>query len=1498
MAAVMWGLSLFALPAQAQYGGGSGTPEDPYQIWDANHMQAIGANPLDWGKHFKLMADIDLSIFTGTSFNIIGTESRPFTGVFDGNGHTISNFSYTSTGTSYIGLFGDVKGATIKKLGLIYPNVDAGTGGLVGSLVGHLEDGTITECYVEGGSVSGDRFVGGLVGVNGSCALWGGSSSTIANCYSTASVSGDWYVGGLVGLNGSCAPWGWCSSSTITNCYSTCSVSGNYCVGGLVGSNSGSVLNCYSTSSVTGKYDRVGGLVGTNEYGKITNCYSTGSASGGEFVGGLVGGNFDGYITYCYSTGSVDGNDYLGGLVGFNDGGMVTYSFWDIETSGQTTSAGGWGKTTAQMQTASTFYAWACVDDFAWTIDEGNDYPRLVWENKLGELITIPPGLYRGGTGEPNDPYLIYTAEQLNTIGLVPCHFDKHFKLMADIDLSGFTGTSFNIIGSGWKYFSGVFDGNGHTISNFSYTSTGTEYIGLFGYVSGENAVIRDLAFIDPNVDAGSGHYVGSLVGLLSNGTVTNCYAEGGSICGKGGVGGLVGYNSGKIIDCYSTGSISGYADIGGLVGRNYDGAISNCYSTGSVVGDEYVGGLVGGNGNGGTITNCYSTSSVSGTGWQVGGLVGWNSGTITDCYSTSSVSGGSLVGGLVGYNPGTITGCYSTGSVSGDSRVGGLVGRNGGLITDCYVTGSVKGENDVGGLVGSNWEGTITNCYSTCSVSGDRYVGGLVGWNYFGTITSSYSTGSVSGVEDVGGLVGRNGTSWGEGAITNCYSTASVSGQDYVGGLVGFNEEGTITNCYSTGSVSGQSQVGGLVGRHLYGEVTASFWDIETSRRTTSAGGIGRTTAQMMQQSTFTDWDFENVWDICEGSGYPRLWWEPPLPVTYAGPDQYFVNVIPHIVILDGSSSCNVLSYHWNQVAGPVVTLDCANEPIAQFIPTEFGVYVFELIASNDKGENADKIIVYIEERYAGGTGTPEDAFQIQTTEQMNEIGLYPEDWDKHFLLMADIDLIGFTGTSFNIIGNFTGVFDGNDHTISNFSSYRGLFGSVSGEIKDLGLIDPTINAGTGSSVGSLVGSLNNGTITNCYVEGGSVEGLFVVGGLVGINYGTVTNCYSSNSVSGIAEVGGLVGRNFGTITNCYSSDSVSGIGEVGGLVGENEGTITNCCSSGSILGEGWYVGGLVGENYGIITNCYSAASVTGDSHVGGLVGGNWDTITNCYSTASVTGDDCVGGLAGLNSGVITNCYSIGSVTGGYSVGGLVGQNVSCYSPWGCYEGEIWNSFWDIETSGQTTSAGGTGLSTNQMQIMSNFTDAGWDFVGETFNSIEDIWFIPQQDYPHLWWEGMQVPMKLTPRTLNCRSEGNWVKAHITLPQGFTVADVDPDKPAVLHSFGFESAPLYVFVNKDKLVQIEAAFEREAVCSLAGDWPEALTVAGFLTDGNIFLGRSPVRIIHPGMKVIEELANCWLQGDCVHPTWCDGIDMNRDSLVNLLDYALLMSINVEFVSE
>jgi len=213
-------ICFWASPAYAKYGGGTGEPNDPYLIFDANQMNAIGADSNDWDKHFLLCADIDLSGYTGTSFNIIGEyvgwqdpNNNPYRGVFDGNNHTIANFTYDSNGTNCIGLFGYVSGekenAEIKNLGLIAPDVGAGTGLPVGSLVGLLEGGTITNCYVEGGSVAGNLHVGGLVGIN--------TDGTISDCYSTGSVSGNNNVGGLVGIN---------TEGTITTFYSSGTVSG------------------------------------------------------------------------------------------------------------------------------------------------------------------------------------------------------------------------------------------------------------------------------------------------------------------------------------------------------------------------------------------------------------------------------------------------------------------------------------------------------------------------------------------------------------------------------------------------------------------------------------------------------------------------------------------------------------------------------------------------------------------------------------------------------------------------------------------------------------------------------------------------------------------------------------------------------------------------------------------------------------------------------------------------------------------------------------------------------------------------------------------------------------------------------------------------------------------------------------------------------------------------------------------------------------------------
>ena len=221
----------------------------------------------------------------------------------------------------------------------------------------------------------------------------------------------------------------------------------------------------------------------------------------------------------------------------------------------------------------------------------------------------------------------------------------------------------------------------------------------------------------------------------------------------------------------------------------------------------------------------------------------------------------------------------------------GGLAGLNRGSITQAYNTGSVFGSsstgNSCGGLVGENLMGAITNAYSTGSVIGSgvgNLSGGLVGLNrgvmaFVGRITNAYSTGNVFGSSEganySGGLVGQNFT----GTITQAYSTGSVFGgssasSNLSGGLVGLNSNGSITNAYSAGGVLGSGTVnisGGLVGSNVTATIAGSFWDTETSGLATSAGGTGKTTAEMKSSATFAGWD-NAIWKFYDGLSYPLL--------------------------------------------------------------------------------------------------------------------------------------------------------------------------------------------------------------------------------------------------------------------------------------------------------------------------------------------------------------------------------------------------------------------------------------------------------------------------------------------------------------------------------------------------------------------------------------------------------------------------------------------------
>jgi hypothetical protein len=197
--------------------------------------------------------------------------------------------------------------------------------------------------------------------------------------------------------------------------------------------------------------------------------------------------------------------------------------------------------------------------------------------------------------------------------------------------------------------------------------------------------------------------------------------------------------------------------------------------------------------------------------------------------------------------------------------------------------------------------------------------------------------------------------------------------------------------------------------------------------------------------------------------------------------------------------------------------------------------------------------------------------------------------------------------------------------------------------------------------------------------------------------------------------------------------------------LVGYNAGTIISCYSTDSRIESRYSAGGLVGYNVGSIITSWSSNTANGRSNIGGLVGYSRGTIESCYSTTNVKGEERVGGLVGASSGTIRGCYSAGTVSGEIDTGGLLGANVGyAHDSWG----EILISFWDTENSGfldgvgnlEPDPIGALGKTTIEMQTAGTFLNAGWDFVDETANGMEYIWWIDEgQDYPRLWWEKIE---------------------------------------------------------------------------------------------------------------------------------------------------------------
>jgi len=458
---------------------GSGTVNDPYLVSSLSNLAWIqdAANDTAWNSHFVQTENIDASSDStwnsGTGFSPIGTyPGAYFGGTYDGGGHTITGLSISRASNDYIGLFGYTQDATISNLGLVNVNIigEYAVGGLGGEF---FQNTTVKNCSTSG-NISGTTYVGGLIGwvetgcivtgsystanVSASSGTYGGligwnDLSSIDSCYSTGNVGGtgssNGGAGGLIGSN---------SSSNVSHSYTTSAVtapgSGTSYVGGFVGSNSqtDTVSSCSSSGTVTCSGSIIGGFFGsdvssttTNSFttsmlvcdpssnwvggfaGQISgsadsNCYSTGSLTGSLFVGGFAGEAISNtLVNKCYSLGRVNGSGLAGGFVGYVSSASIDSCFWNVDSSGWSTSAGGEGKSDAEMKTGSTYTnsGWDFTGIWDVNSSKNNGYPYLQWQNPGETPLPIQLASFSAMAQRLNGVLKWQTFSELNNDGWV-----------------------------------------------------------------------------------------------------------------------------------------------------------------------------------------------------------------------------------------------------------------------------------------------------------------------------------------------------------------------------------------------------------------------------------------------------------------------------------------------------------------------------------------------------------------------------------------------------------------------------------------------------------------------------------------------------------------------------------------------------------------------------------------------------------------------------------------------------------------------------------------------------------------------------------------------------------------------------------------------------------------------------------------------------------------------------------------------------------------------
>ncbi len=742
-----------------------------------------------------------------------------------------------------------------------------------------------------------------------------------------------------------------------------------------------------------------------------------------------------------------------------------------------------------------------------------------------------------------------------------------NYVLGANIDASGTStwnsNAGFAPIGNSTTYFSGIFEGLGHTISNLSINLPTTNFVGLFGY-AGAGSVIRNVGLIGGSI-TGQG-WVGALVGDDS-GAISNSYATV-SITGINSyIGGLVGakHNGSTLSNSYSAGSVSGGNYVGGLVGFNDLGTISNSYAAGSVSGVSNLGGLIGGNyvapGNFGSVSNSYATGRVTGSGTNLGALVGNNlsTGTVINNFWDSTVNP-TLAGIASGATTGA-TGLTTVQMQTAANFTGFVFTTTPGATGNNWVMVDADGTlNNAGGALGatrpmlaSEYSTTINNAHqlqlmamapaasyslgsniNAAATALSTDIWGSAGFVPVGnssaqftgtfdglgnTISSLYINSTASNVGMFGYTNGATISNIGliGGSVTGGNGSNGVSGVNSgiggnggnVGALVGYNSGGMISNSYATVNVSGGN--GG----------TGSGC---SSCGVGGGGGAGGNAGELVGYNTGVISNSYATGNVSGGNG-GNGGGNGGNPSGYSGNGG-------NVGGLAGHNSGTIS----NSYATGIVNGGIGGTCIGNYCQGGLGGNVGGLAGYN---------IGAISNSYATGSVSGSNGGN----------GLFYRG--------------GGNG------GNLGGLTGYNSAAISNSYATGSVIGGTGGNA------GTGYDGGTGGNEGGLAGYNNGGAISNSYATGS-------VNGGNGGNGGSGSSGNGGNGGNGGNE-GGLAGySNGGSISNSYAVGSVvGGNGGSGGSGGSGFMCMFGGCNTGS-NGSNGTIGGLLGKSISTISNSF----------------------------------------------------------------------------------------------------------------------------------------------------------------------------------------------------------------------------------------------------------------------------------------------------------------------